>query len=131
MVYRIPSPGQVIPSQKAAAPRFLDAAIQQQAQANALREAKETDKANKLGAAVSLIGSAGGKDGWMSELGGLFGGEDAPDMDASQGDTSVLEKGQMLSDNGDAEDALTGAASVASLMSGNPMGLIGLSKLFT
>lgn len=124
MVYRIPTPGNVIPSERARTPRFFDAAVQQQAQANALREGKEREKQQKLAAAVSLLSSAGGEGGWLQALG--MGKEMADKEDASQEDMTSPEGGQEMTK----ADTAAAAMSAASLASGNPMGLIGLKKLY-
>ena len=124
MVYRIPTPGNVIPQQSARTPRFLDAAVQQQAQANALREGKEREKQQNLAAAVSLIGSAGGDGGWLEMLGmgGDGGGEEMAEVVEGEGIPAEDVEGM--------GDAVAAATSIGSLMSGNPLGLIGLKKLF-
>ena len=87
-------------------------------------------------AGVSLIGSAGGESGWLEALGGMGGGEDpaagaqiVDTVDSAQ-NLQGLGEDEALAEGGEEIDALETAGTVASLASGNPMGLVGLLDLF-
>lgn len=101
----------------------------QQAQANALRQGKEQKKANRLGAAVSLIGSAGGKGGWMKGLQSFLGGAEGEDGLTGSEMGVDISTDIMNEDGGD--DTISALTGMASLAAGSPIGLLSLAKLFS
>lgn len=160
MAYQIPRMPGFVPAERARGPRLLDAAMADRAHSAALRQGKEQEKSNRLGAAVSLLGSAGGEGGWME----MFEGMSDPTTTGEMVDTvdtmenmQGLDEGQQMASNqvdfgdgggrgaamnaalnqgeepegmSDDQKAMAGVTSLASLATGNPMGLIGLAKLF-